>query len=129
MPLAVCLRACMLRLCLTLFDPMDCSPLSCSVCGILQARILEWVAVPSSRRVFLIQGSNLSLFHLLNWQASSLPLVLPGKSIEGCYTVIIVIVFKTEGINRAMALFTSLRFCIKVYHLHRIYLSCLLEIW
>ena len=110
-------------------DTMVCSPLGCSVCGILQARILEWVAVPSSRRVFLIQGSNLSLFHLLNWQASSLPLVLPGKSIEGCYTVIIVIVFKTEGINRAMALFTSLRFCIKVYHLHRIYLSCLLEIW
>ena len=31
------------------FDPMDCSPLCSSVHGILQARILEWVAVPSSR--------------------------------------------------------------------------------
>ena len=28
---------------------MDCSPPGSSVCGILQARILEWVAMPSSR--------------------------------------------------------------------------------
>ena len=30
-------------------DPMDCSPPNSSVHGILQARILEWVAKPSSR--------------------------------------------------------------------------------
>ena len=30
--------------CLTLCDPMDCSWLGSSVHGILQARILEWVA-------------------------------------------------------------------------------------
>ena len=35
--------------CLTLCDPMDCSPLGSSVHGILQARILEWVAVSFSR--------------------------------------------------------------------------------
>ena len=35
--------------CLTLCDPMDCSPLGCSVHGIFQARILEWVAISSSR--------------------------------------------------------------------------------
>ena len=34
--------------CLTLCDPMDCSPPGSSVHGILQARILEWVAMPSS---------------------------------------------------------------------------------
>ena len=34
--------------CLTLCDPMDCSPSASSVHGILQARILEWVAMPSS---------------------------------------------------------------------------------
>ena len=34
---------------LTLCDPMDCSLPGCSVLGILQARILEWVAVSSSR--------------------------------------------------------------------------------
>ena len=35
--------------CLTLCDTMDCSPPDSSVHGILQARILEWVAIPFSR--------------------------------------------------------------------------------
>ena len=35
--------------CLTLCDPIDCSPPGSSVCGILQARVLEWVAIPFSR--------------------------------------------------------------------------------
>ena len=35
-------------LCLTL-PPQDCSPPGPSVRGILQARIPEWVAIPSSR--------------------------------------------------------------------------------
>ena len=34
---------------LTLRDPMDGSPPGSSVHGILQARILEWVAIPFSR--------------------------------------------------------------------------------
>ena len=33
----------------TLCNPMDCSPPGCSVHGILQARILEWVAMPASK--------------------------------------------------------------------------------
>ena len=36
--------------CLTLCDPMDCIPPGSFVHGILQARILEWVAISSSRR-------------------------------------------------------------------------------
>ena len=35
--------------CLTLCDPVDCSPWGSSVHGRLQARKLEWVAMPSSR--------------------------------------------------------------------------------
>ena len=35
--------------CPTLCDPMDCNPPGSSVHGILQARILEWVAIPFSR--------------------------------------------------------------------------------
>ena len=35
--------------CPTLCDPMDCSLSGSSVHGILQARTLEWVAMPSSR--------------------------------------------------------------------------------
>ena len=37
------------QLCLTLCDPMDCSPPDSSVLGIFQARILEWVAISFSR--------------------------------------------------------------------------------
>ena len=35
--------------CSTLCDPVDCSPPGSSIHGILQARILEWVAIPFSR--------------------------------------------------------------------------------
>ena len=39
----------LLQLCPTLCDPMDCSLPGSSVHGILQARILEWFDMPSSR--------------------------------------------------------------------------------
>ena len=42
----ICMRA---QLCLTLCDPMNCNLPCSSVRGILQPRILEWVAMPSSR--------------------------------------------------------------------------------
>jgi len=45
----VCVRAKLLQSCLTLCDPMDYSLPGSSVHGILQARILEWVAMPCSR--------------------------------------------------------------------------------
>ena len=35
--------------CLTLCNAIDCGPPGSSIHGILQARILEWIAVPSSR--------------------------------------------------------------------------------
>ena len=44
-----CMRAKLLQWCLTLCDTMNCSLPGSSVRGILQARILEWVAMPSSR--------------------------------------------------------------------------------
>ena len=37
------------QLCLTLWDPMDCSPPGSFVHGILQATVLKWVAIPFSR--------------------------------------------------------------------------------
>ena len=37
------------QLCPTVCDPRDCSPPGSTVHGILQTRILEWVAVPFSR--------------------------------------------------------------------------------
>ena len=51
MYVCVCTRACVcvrsLQSCPTLCDPMDYSPPGSSVHGILQARILEWVAMPT----------------------------------------------------------------------------------
>ena len=38
-----------LQSCLTLCDPIDTSPLGSPVPGILQARILEWVAISFSK--------------------------------------------------------------------------------
>ena len=42
---------------------MDYSPPGSSVHGILQARILECIAIPFSRGIFLTQGSNPGLLH------------------------------------------------------------------
>ena len=44
-----CVFAKSLQLCPTLCDSMDCSPPGSFVHGILQARTLEWAAMPSSR--------------------------------------------------------------------------------
>ena len=49
---------------LTLCYPMDCSLPVSSVCGIVQARILEWVALPFLLQgLFLTQGSNPGVPH------------------------------------------------------------------
>ena len=48
-PKSACLCAKSLQPCLTLCDPMDCSLPGSSDQGILQARTLEWVPLPSSR--------------------------------------------------------------------------------
>ena len=50
--LHVCLHALSLQSCLILCDSMDCSPPGFMGHGFLQARILEWVVMPSSRGSF-----------------------------------------------------------------------------
>ena len=70
--------------CPTLCDPMDCSLPGSSVHGVLQARILEWVAMPSSRgssqpkdwtqvscikgRFFIIWATRESSSHVWMWE-------------------------------------------------------------
>ena len=44
-----CVCAQLHQSCPTLCNPLDCSPPASSVHGILQARIVEWVAMPFSR--------------------------------------------------------------------------------
>ena len=43
------------QLCLTLCDPLDCSPPCSSIHGIIQARVLEWVAISFSRGSFRLR--------------------------------------------------------------------------
>ena len=66
------------QLCMTLWNPMDCSPPGSSVCGILLARILE--GCHALLQIFPTQGANPCLLCLLPWQAGSLPLALLGKA-------------------------------------------------
>ena len=74
---SACVCAKSLQLCLALCSTMDCSPPGSSVLGVLQARILEPVALLQG--IFPTQGSNLCLLCLLHWQVGSLPLAPPGK--------------------------------------------------
>ena len=55
-------------------DPMDCSLPNSSVHGILQARILEWVAHSLLQGIFLTEGSNLCLLCLLHCRQILYPL-------------------------------------------------------
>ena len=67
--MCLCLKCIVTQSCLSLCDPMDFSPPGSSVHEILQARILEWVAIPFSRDLLdpAIEPVSLTL------QADSLP--------------------------------------------------------
>ena len=63
-------------------DPMDCSPPGSSICGIFQARILEWIAISYCRRssqprdrtlisCFSCTGTQV-LYHCTTWKAGNL---------------------------------------------------------
>ena len=79
----VCLVA---QSCPTLCNPMDCSRQAPLSMGILQARMLEWVAMPSFQGIFPTQGSNPGLLHYrlifycLSHQGSPLTLTKAYKS-------------------------------------------------
>ena len=73
--LCVQVRAKSLQSCPTLCDPTDCSLPVSSVHGILQARILERIAIPSSKGSSGLRDQTQCLLCLLHWQLGSLPLV------------------------------------------------------
>ena len=66
-----CMRAKSFQKCPTPCDPMDCSPSDSSVHGILQAIILEWVAISFSRGSSWPRdwswSLNFSAYFLLQW--------------------------------------------------------------
>ena len=73
-----------LQSCPILCDPIDSSPPGSSVLGILQARILEWVAISFSNAwKWKVKGKSLSRVRLLvtPWTTA----YLPGSSIHGIF--------------------------------------------
>ena len=79
-----------LQSCLILCDPMDRNPPGSSIHGILQARILEWVARLFSGKIFPTQGLNPGLLpckqilYCLKHQESSTWMVALKASIKPC---------------------------------------------
>ena len=83
MPLLIkCMLACSVSSVVSLCDPLDFSPQGSSVHGILQARILEWVARGSSPRDLLNPGITPKSPVSLALQVDSLPTESPGKPSE-----------------------------------------------
>ena len=76
--------------CPTLCDPVDCNPPGSFVHGILQAKILEWVAL--FQGIFLTQGLNQHLLHWqveffttsANWEAHCMHVAIKKKSRAVC---------------------------------------------
>ena len=64
-----------------LCDPMDCSTPGSAVCGVSQARILDWVAISFSRGSSRLRDQTLRSSAL---QADSLPSEPPGKPTANC---------------------------------------------
>ena len=86
--------------CPTLCDPMDCSPLGSSVHGIPQARILEWVAMPSFRgSSWPRNGTFLSRWILYCW-ATREAHTLSNKPLFSCQSGELVWLRITPGKSR-----------------------------
>ena len=67
------------QLCPTLCDPMDCSLLGSSVHGDSPGKNTGVGCCALLQGIFLTQGLNLCLLHLLHWQMGALPLAPLGK--------------------------------------------------
>ena len=70
--------------CLTLSDPMDCSPPGSSVHGIFQARVLEWGAIAFSNMLsrFVITFLPRTKRLLISWRQSPSAVILEPRKIK-----------------------------------------------
>ena len=76
----MCMHAKLLQSCLTLCNPMDCSPPDSSVHGDSPGKNTGVGCHFLLQGIFPTQGSNPHLLGLLHWQEGSLPLAPPGKT-------------------------------------------------
>ena len=78
--MAAAAAAKLLQSCLTLCDPVDGNPPDYSIPGILQARILEWIAISFSKSwKWKVKVKSLSRV----WLSDPMDCSLPGSSVHG----------------------------------------------
>ena len=101
---------------------MHHSPPGFSVHGILQTRILEWVAMPSSRESSWIGDWThvSSVCICLHWQVSSLPLAPSGKPVMYIYTM------KYYSATRKKIILPFVATCLDLEDISLVLYSCLL---
>ena len=87
------------QLCLTLCDPMNCSLPGSSVQGILQARILEWVAHSLLQEISPTQGSNPGLLHCTG---RFLTIWAFGKAQKWCEYIYILLLFSRSVVSDSL---------------------------
>ena len=104
------LHACSVaHLCLTLCNSMDCSPSGFSVHGISQARILEWVSLPSSGD---LPTPGIKSTSLCIWQVDALLLLFLGSPL---FYLLVLLVN-----DRLLKISQKLRNNSKAYKLHEL---------
>ena len=95
---------------------MDCNPPG-SVYGIIQVRILEWVAIPFHQEIFPTQGSNLGLLncrqilYLLSHQVS---LVEQRKHINLAFLSHLLTTGKTTALTRQTLVSKVMSLCFRI---------------
>ena len=78
----MCVRAKSPQSCLTLYNPMDCSPPGSSIHRIFSGKNVGVGCHVLLQGIFLTQQLNPHLLCLLHWQVGSLPLAAPGKPVS-----------------------------------------------
>ena len=106
--------------CLTVSDPMDCSPPGSSVHEVFQSRILEWVAISFSRN--WTQGLNPGLPHfrqMLYWLNHQGSLVGTGTGYKWWYLIYMMVkkVYVCESLV-CMGIYICLDFMCVCVHMH-----------
>ena len=98
--------ACSVQSCLTVCNPMDCSPPGSPVRGIFQARMLEWIAISSCRRLSQPRDRNCVsciscvgrqiLYHCTTWEA---PEMILDSNLSSTLSAAICIAFSYPNCN------------------------------
>ena len=111
-----CVHAKSLQSCPSPYSPMDCRPPGSSVHGILQARILEWVAMPTSRGSSQLRDQ-IRISYISCIRTGSLPLVPIGKPFCWGEQYITNLFFWNSGITHIQH-YISFQYNIIIWYLH-----------